>query len=574
MNFLKHIAFLLIFTSIMPLQAAAFVKTENSDAAINFASEIGLENIANSDLDSLATKSELIQLLVNSAGIDSTLNVNSDFKFLDVPGEFEGYAEKARVTGLVYYNPAAPYFGFNDNISVKQALDLSLKFYGLNPAKFLSNPEVYKNKITNYSETYIYAPLIERGYNLGLIETKSGSVDLFAKITKNELINLVYNLHLVQSNIGNSEIKLPKFKVKSKDPVEQKVKSSNKMKIFEDVYKRINLDYYNKLSVDKEKLIYDAIEAMVEGLDDPHTSFQIPEVQKAFKDSLNNNVEGIGASMNIENNKLKVVSPLPDSPALKAGIQAGDIISKINGESTSGLSLSEAVLKIKGKSGTSVILTIDRNGKIFDLKVVRDSIDVANLTVQITSNNIAIVTIRNFGLGVEDTFQTYADQFKEKSVKAVIFDLRNNPGGYLNSAVDIAKNFIDKNKLIATVKYANGESKQDYSTDTPALKSLRTAVLINKGSASASEILAAALDEQAGAVLIGEKSYGKGSVQELITYSDNSALKMTVAHWLTPSGKDINGIGISPEYYVSITDTDKKYENDPVLNKAISILSK
>jgi carboxyl-terminal processing protease len=599
--FPKSIAILLVLLLIVPNMALGYITTDNQTKAFEFIESIGHSQFAENPSENV-TLGEYFKVLFNSTGLVPTES-NYSFKFNDVPGEFEVYAEKARQLGLVYYNPQNPVFGYNTEIGVNKALELGLKFYGLNSSRYILNSDKFKQDITNFSPSFISAPMIERAYMLGLIKPVNGKVSFYEKITKGEVANLLFSLKTAQeralntlfvptntttipSNSTNSpkiqDIPAPKTtpkttvkttKVSPKSTTNSNLAKNEKFRIFEDVYRRITQEYYQQDKVDADELFYGAITGLVDKLDDSYTTFQEPDSQNSVKQTLSNQIEGIGASLGLNDKKqIIVISPLSDSPAQKAGLRAGDIILKIDGKELTNLGLSQAVSLIQGKAGTTVKLSIQRGTATQEISIKRAAITVPTVTAEITADNIGVVKIRNFGLGIEDTFASYASQLKKAKVKGIVLDLRNNPGGYLDSATAIAGHFMDSGKLVSKVKYLGNEYTDNETSGPSDLKGIPLRVVVNSGSASAAEILAAALKDQAGAKLVGEKTFGKGTVQELITYSDNSTLKITIAHWLTPKGVDVNKVGISPELKVSISENDLRLGNDPQLNRAISDL--
>jgi carboxyl-terminal processing protease len=267
-----------------------------------------------------------------------------------------------------------------------------------------------------------------------------------------------------------------------------------------------------------------------------------------------------------------IVSPLSGYPAEKAGLKSKDIIAAVDGQSTDGMSIDSVVKKIRGPENTSVSLTIVRgSGTPFPVSITRTKISVPSVESHI-DGNIGYIKVSQFS---QDTFplvQAAAQNFKAKGVKAVVLDLRGDPGGYLESAVNISSLWLDKGKVVVSERKGGKTQNTDYATDTNSLKGMPTAVLIDGGSASASEITAGALHDNGAAILVGAKSFGKGSVQQVINLKDGSELKVTVAHWYTPNGKNINKQGITPDVQVDNADADVKAGKDPQKDKAYEIL--
>lgn len=330
-------------------------------------------------------------------------------------------------------------------------------------------------------------------------------------------------------------------------------------------------------STDSEK-VYGAIKGMVDSLQDPYTTFFDPEESKDFADELSGSLEGVGIVLGLKDEKLIVVSPLKGSPAAKAGVLEGDIILKINNtDTTSKFTIEEAVKLIRGAKGTKVTLTLQRSGKTAPIVVTitRATIEIPIVETKIVGNEtVFVIEIHSFTANANGLFRTALKEFTESGKTKLIIDLRNNPGGYLESAVDIASWFVETGKTVVTEDFGGKKENIVYRSKgyTGLPKGTKVAVLINEGSASASEILAGALQEYNKATLVGSKTFGKGSVQELITIDDTTSLKVTIARWLTPKGVNLSNGGLEPKYNVKNTDEDRKAGTDRELNKAIEIL--
>jgi len=326
---------------------------------------------------------------------------------------------------------------------------------------------------------------------------------------------------------------------------------------------------------DDQKMVYGAISGLAQSLGDPYTSFMSPDDSKMFNEDMNGKFDGIGAEIEASNGYLIIVAPLEGSPAEKAGIRAKDIIVKIDGNDVDKLSFSEAIGKIRGKKGSIVTLNILREGEKEpqDIKVTRDTIVVKSVKYEI-KDNVGYVKVNQFGDDTFDLFQEALDKFIDKNVKSVVIDLRNNPGGYLETAVDMAGLFLDKDKTIVIEKKKEGTETTYKSNVNPKMKDKPLVVIVNGGSASASEIFAGAIQDYKRGKLVGEKTFGKGSVQTLEELKDKSQLKITIAEWLTPEKRQINKKGIEPDINVKISDDDKKANKDPQLDKAMEEANK
>jgi carboxyl-terminal processing protease len=330
---------------------------------------------------------------------------------------------------------------------------------------------------------------------------------------------------------------------------------------------------YVKQPVGESDLFYGAIAGSVAALGDPHSVFFDPDTTKEFTNELKGNFEGIGAEIAIKNEQLTIVAPLPDSPALKAGIKAGDKILEIDGQSTLGMSLDFAVNKIRGPKGTEVDLKISRDDASdpLDLKIIRDKIKIQSVKWKMLDDNIVHLELLYFNEDTEDAFDKAIMDIMAKNPKGIIFDMRNNPGGYLDTAISVASEWVD-NGVIVYEKSSDGSLKENKSVGQARLKDFPTVVLVNGGSASGSEIVAGALKDYDIAQLIGEKTFGKGSVQSMFSLSDGSSIKLTIAQWLTPKENMIDGQGIEPDIKVELTPEDFNSDKDPQLDKAIEVL--
>ncbi len=353
--------------------------------------------------------------------------------------------------------------------------------------------------------------------------------------------------------------------------------------LFWQVWDNLHNKYVDKNKLSDENLLYGAISGMVKGASDPYTVFFPPQESKTFQQDVNGSFGGIGAEIGKRNNFLIIIAPLEDTPAKKAGLMAGDKILKINGEITDDISVDQAVSKIRGEVGTNVVLNILRGAdptKAKDITIERAIIKIPITKLEaLKDNQIAHLSFYSFTSTAPFEFQQAAAKILSTTgYKGIILDLRNNPGGYLEVAVDIAGWFLSTGDLVAIEDFGNNNN-QNKTTEfrasgLGALKNYPLAILVNQGTASAAEILAGALRDNRGVKLIGEKTFGKGSVQELVNLKNDSSLKVTVAKWLTPKKYSISESGLEPDYKVTITEDDIKNNKDPQLDKAIEVLGK
>jgi peptidase, S41 family len=349
------------------------------------------------------------------------------------------------------------------------------------------------------------------------------------------------------------------------------VRTSNKtidLSSVQKTYQELIANYDGKL--DTQKLIYGANRGLVEAAGDPHTAYMDPDETKEFDKSLSGQIGGgIGAEIGLRSNKPTIIKPLENSPAQKAGIKAGEAIVKVNDEASSDWSVEKVVSKIRGEVGTSVKLTLLSDGKTREVSVVRQNIASPVVESEI-DGEIGILKVNRFGDDTVSLSRKYASEFVDKGVKKVILDLRNNPGGTVGAAQGLLGIWLD-NQIAMTERRGSEIVKTLRTTGTPILGNMKTVVLINGNSASASEITAGALREYGKAMLVGQKSYGKGSVQIVLGLPGGSQMKVTEARWYTPKGKNIDKTGIEPDVKVDLSSDDVNNNVDPQMDKAKSL---
>jgi len=345
--------------------------------------------------------------------------------------------------------------------------------------------------------------------------------------------------------------------------------------LFWDAWTEVEDSFADKSKIDKQAMVYGAIDGMVKSLKDPYTVFMDPKETERFTTDISGSFEGIGAEIGIRNNIATIIAPLSGTPAEKAGIRSGDKILKVDDTLTSDLMLDEIVDLIRGPKGTTVKLTIIR-GESNDQKIIeitRGKIDVPSLRYEIGDDKIGVIHFYQFSIDAGKEFKKAANDMIKNKVKGIVIDLRNNPGGYLETSVEVASFFVEKGKVVVSEEYADGSKTDHKAMGGNILKNLPTAVLINEGSASASEIVAGALRDNNGIKLVGKKTFGKGSVQQLEPLRGGSSLKITIAKWLTPSGMCINHEGIEPDVEVEFSEDDFKKGKDLQIEKAKEIIA-
>ncbi|MBI2113447.1 MAG: S41 family peptidase [Candidatus Wildermuthbacteria bacterium] len=347
-------------------------------------------------------------------------------------------------------------------------------------------------------------------------------------------------------------------------------------KLFWDTWDLLSRAYFNKKALDPTKMFYGAISGMVAAVGEPYTVFLPPEQQKFSKDELNGRFEGVGIQLGFNKDKrLVVIAPLSGTPAEKAGIKPEDEIVKIEDKDTTNMTLPEAVNLIRGAKGTTVTLGILREGwqEVQDFGIQRAVIEVPSLKWEMKDGKVAHIILYQFSEKAGSDFRKAANQIIAQGASKIVLDLRDNPGGYLEISQDIAGWFLQNGQTVVVEDFRDGRERVVYTAEgRGAFAQHPVVVLINEGSASASEILAGALRDNRGIQLVGETSFGKGSVQELKSFRDDSSLKVTVARWLTPKGTLIADQGLKPDVEVERTDEDIDQDRDPQLEKALEIL--
>lgn len=342
---------------------------------------------------------------------------------------------------------------------------------------------------------------------------------------------------------------------------------------FWETWELIDENYLRSDKVSGKDRIYGSIKGLVNSLGDPYSQFFTPEEAKKFEEDVQGVFSGIGAEIGIRKNQLTIISPLKNSPAEKAGIKAGDWILKINSTSTDGMPTEKAVTLIRGPEGTVATLNIYREGwdKPKDFEITRRQIEVPTLETEM-KGDYAHISLYSFNANASKLFYEAVRDAINKNAKGIILDLRNNPGGYLEVAVNLAGYFVEPGSVVVSENDRTKTIDTFKSSGNGALKDFPVVVLVNGGSASASEILAGALRDLRGIKLIGETTFGKGTVQQLKELSDGSEFKVTIAHWVLPSGKTLESGGLKPDYEVELTDKDIEAKKDPQLEKAVEII--
>ena len=348
-----------------------------------------------------------------------------------------------------------------------------------------------------------------------------------------------------------------------------------KIDLFGEVLEKINKEYVDE--IDQSKSMDSAIDGLLQSLD-PYSSYMSPEIFTEMQTETSGEFGGLGIEVGMEAGVVKVISPIDDTPASRAGIKAGDYIVKINDTQVQGKSLSEAVDLMRGPVGSSIELTIRRVGKkkALSFNIIREIIQIRSVKADILEKSIGYIRLTSFNDNSAEQIKKEVEKLeKNKSVNSYILDLRNNPGGLLSQAIKISDFFLENGEIVSTKSRKASENRKWFANKGDLTNGKTLLVLINYGSASASEIVAGALKDHKRAILLGENSYGKGSVQSIIPLKNNGAIRLTVAKYYLPSGKSISEVGVSPDIEIS-EETDDfviKTETDSQLNYAIKLLN-
>lgn len=411
------------------------------------------------------------------------------------------------------------------------------------------NPRTKKIKLRLFGFLFGFVLVLLIGFLFGLIVSdlkiaEPDSQNMVAS-TKQELLNIF---------AGNREIDV---------------------NLFSDVWNILHSEYINKNKINDQALFYGAISGMVQALEDPYTIFLDPQLTEDFNQELDGTFYGIGAEIGRRNEFLVIIAPLLDTPADKAGLKAGDKILAIDQKETFEMSVDEAISLIRGDKGTNVVLTIFSEGAetTKDVTIVRDKINVPSV-VYTVEDDIAVIRLAHFNSDTSQNFSRIAQKVIAQNPKGIILDMRNNPGGYLDTAVDIASYWVPDGQVVVRESFSDKSKNHDYQAVRQVdFSQFKTIVLINEGSASASEIVAGALQDYDFAEIVGQTSFGKGSVQQLLSLDDGSSVKVTVAKWLTPKGRTIEEEGIAPDYIIDLTLEDFNNNLDPQMDKAKELIN-
>lgn len=559
--FQKFLAFLLGFALLAQpaLAEVRILSAEPHAEAIEYFQRLG---IGESDFHAgrAITRAELVVFGIRAAGIaDSQLPQNAPTRFADVPAGswFAPYIGMAdRLGMLAEYRQAE--FGPGELIRRGEAAALGLRLAG-----FGADPAVLDESFdfSDLRDSHRQAPLIFTALKLGLIESEDeDTFGIDKTVTRGEAAQFFFNVELLHQELLNQLSGAQPGTFPGADK-------------FSAIWQQVNQNYLFRERLNDERQLDGALQGLLQSLDDPYSVYLPPEQSQQLFGSLSGEVTGIGAYLekNEVTGAIFILAPIEGGPADKAGLQPGDEIFAVEDERVAGLALDEVSSRIRGEAGTPVRLTIKRNGVSTDFTIIRAKVTIATVKLTI-QNNIALLRVSQFGESTPSEFAAAAKQITAANPAGIVLDLRGNPGGFLNAAVDMLGYFLPRGSVAVTSEGRDGEVAQSYTTDRdPILAGYRLVVLQNKNSASASEIVSAAIQDYGVGTVVGDTSFGKGTVQEVNFFLDGSALKLTVARWVSPKRQEINGYGITPTIPVADNpDTDA----DEQLSRALELISR
>ncbi len=541
----------------------------NSINTLNSLGRLPVEDYNLFHPDDRLKKGELYKLVLTYGMADISQEIDLPYSDISSDSPYAKYIQTAIDTQIL--KPTSTLFGLNRKITKKVALTTMFGSLGLGGNYFFPKVDF---PFTDMDADSDIAPLAFKASQLKILEKSDPKLFLKnKKITKAEAVDYLYKIKQAgQSSISITLTTNGNGTNGINATATQKELLDNKSFLtLLDVWSSLNEKFLYKDQLKDQDLIFGAIKGMVSEATekDKYTTFEAPSEKSAILDNLSTQYEGVGIIIEMIDNKVTVVSPFKDSPAEKAGIKAKDVIIKVDGQSVKDLQLNDVSKKIKGPAKSEVKLTISRSDQEMEFTIIREFIMVKSVTQKIltttSGKTVGYLDLLTFGEGTYDEFLTAAKDLIKQNLAGLIIDLRNNPGGYVDVAVNIISLFTDEVKTVVTMESGDKQTETYKTNGNGLLKNYKVIILINEGSASASEIVAGALKDYQIATLIGKKSFGKGTAQELKTYKDGSVFKYTISNWLTPNGTKINGTGITPDKIV-----ENAASSDDQLNAALT----
>lgn len=525
--------------------------------------------------NALINKAEFLKMAFNHAGYYPRESFyQTPFTDFQSGAWFAPYVAKGLELELITFNPNWPVFMGAGPVERIEATKLLLPLEGI-PTPYLQDT---KTIFLDIDSDYKYLRLVQGAEKSGVYIEEETPVFLpLSPLTRGDAAELLYKADIYR-NFTASEWSEPDIEeYLYYDLAETDLVSNDKFPILVSVWNKINEQYLNRSDIDEDELMYGAIGGMVDSLEDPYSVFEEPEPAGDLWDSLEGSYEGIGTVLDTFEDTYVIIGIIKNSPADKAGLKIGDTILTIDGKSFTEGQIEQLIDAIKGPAGTQVKIEIDRNGSKMTFTITREQITLDTVLLEAGDTDIpaslGYVAIYQFTDSTSAEFDSMITETMNADPQGLILDLRDNPGGYVDSAVEILGYFFDSGKTVAILQMGN-EQYLEKSPGEGSLKDLPVAVLVNENTASAAEIVAGALREKENTILVGQTTFGKGTVQEVSIYTDGSLLKLSVAKWLTPSGIDIDHTGLIPDITVIPTKDDTLGKTDSQLARAIEELEK
>jgi carboxyl-terminal processing protease len=579
-----YLLFWSVFTS-LSVQAATFSDLKDvplTDPRIGMmtdlvnAKALTLDTAGNFRPAERINKAAFLKAALSYLGYTPLKTLNNFTGYSDVPENswFAPYVKKA-LEMRIFSNTLNEKFYPEQPLTRQEALVMLVRIYGL-PVP-LSTPvakDLYKDIRTTHPLAYVYASA--KNHNL-YFEKDQEYFRPTLTLTRGDAADILFKAKLASQIIyGNrpmvtvTEVTATPGSVLTQS--EQDLLENEKFGILLDAWSKINEQYIYTQNYTQDKLIYGAITGMVDSLNDPYSTFKTPEADGDSYIYVPESYEGIGAVIEQTDGQFIVLTTINNSPAYRAGLKSKDIILEIDGKTLGNLSYEQVLALIKGQAGTIVRLKVKRDQTTLNFEIIREKITIEAIQRKVVGTNINYLRIDQFTDSSSDEFNQNLEAIQTSGSKKLIIDLRNNPGGYLDSTQKILGHFLTSGQVEFYTEDRQQQRSSYTSTGKGELKDYRVVVLVNEGSASASEIFAAALQDYQLARIIGTTTFGKGSVQEITSYSDNSSLKLTIAKWLTPKLRELNHVGVTPDQTVKITDLQRQSGQDPQLDAAIQYL--
>ncbi len=506
----------------------------------------------------LLTKSFIYEMILSAARIPLNQEPNLPYSDTSNDAQYAKYLQTAIDLNII--KPSGQNSLFDPDLPLGKYSALQIFFNNLGVGV---NPFVDPNffPFSDVSATSYIAPVAQKAHEVGILDEENN--DKFGMAKRIDRATSAHYLYLISLYLEKESAEIPTFEIFLEQGVsvetvyEEELLESEKFSDFAEIWSALKNEYLYKKeeNIDGDKLISDAIKGMLTNIKDKYTTYEDPDSESSILDSISSEFEGIGIMIDLIGTDITIITPLKGSPAEKAGLKSNDIITAVDNEPVEGQTIAEISKKIKGPAGTNVKVTIKRDNQKLDFEITRGLIALTSTNYELMTNKdgkkVAYIELTSFSEKSYDEFKSAAEALIKDNPIGFVIDLRNNPGGYVDQALPIISLFTNEEKPIVTFVYPDGTKEKFRSDGNGLLNKYKTVILINEGSASASEIMAGALSDWERATIIGETSYGKGSVQELREYNDGSVFKFTTSKWLTPNYTDISKSGITPDETIS-----------------------